>query len=370
MNSKAKYCRAPAVAARLFAGAALSLLLAATSAHAQGQTTVRYIIALPAMLLVTANQTSIPTLLGFYAEEGLKIEATAAGQGGVSVATQLVASGKQDVGSGTHSAIMARAAEGKDLGLSFFYNQIRDFHYVIGTLPNSGVKTMADLKGKQIGVDTLATEGAVIARYFARTAGLDPDRDVTLVAIGRGAQALQAIQSGQVAAISNLEAAFAPMIAAGQEFAFLPLPAGTEKVFGPGLFARREYIEANRKVLVGLGRAVAKSTLFMLHNPEAAVRLHWKMFPEMKPQGIPEEKALKEALNTLRLQSKGYAFLADEPQLFGRYRPESWHAYLKVYGLSSKIPNPELFYTNALVEEMNNFDRQKIIDMAKSYRVN
>ena len=174
-------------------------------ASAQSLQTVRYIIALPSMFLVTANQTSVPTVLGYYKEEGLQIEATAAGRGGVTAATQLVASGKQDVGSGTQSSIIARAAEGQDLGVSFFYNQIRDFHYVIGVLPGSGIKEIKDLKGKPIGVSTLASEGVVTAKYFARSAGLDPDKDLNFVAIGFGPQALQAIKSGQVAAISNLE---------------------------------------------------------------------------------------------------------------------------------------------------------------------
>src|SRR5687768_1402096 len=103
--------------------ATLTIGLAGGKLRAQAATKVRYIVALPTLSLVTANQTSVPNQLGYYAAEGIALEPSAAGQGGVAAATQLVASGQQDVGSGTQSAILSRAAEGQDLGLVFFYNQ-------------------------------------------------------------------------------------------------------------------------------------------------------------------------------------------------------------------------------------------------------
>ena len=140
-------------------------------------------------------------------------------------------------------------------------------------------------------------------------------------------------------------------------------------MFGPGLFAKRDYIAANKKQLIGIGRAVAKATLFMLNNPEAAIRIHWKLYPEQKPKGISEEAALKQGLRTLEVQAKGLVFQPGEPKEWGRYTPESWAAYLKVYGLTSKIPDSSKFYTNDLVAEINNFDQQKVIEQAKNFRM-
>jgi NitT/TauT family transport system substrate-binding protein len=349
---------------------AATLLLTGGLAAAQTQPQkIRYVVALPSLFLVTANQTSVPTYLGYFKEEGIEIEPVAAGTGGVVAATQLVASGQQDVGSGTQSVLIARAAEGQDLGLSFFYNQIRDFHYVLAVLPDSGITDIKQLKGKTIGVSTLASEGVVTGKYFMRTAGLDPEKDATFVAIGSGAQALQAIKSGQVAAISNLESAFVPMEAMGQTFTYLPLPAGTADVFGPGFFARKDYIAANRKALVGLGRAIAKATLFVMTNPEAAVRIHWKAFPEQKPKGVSEERALKLGVRTFEVQKKGFEFRDGEPKLWGNFTAKSWAGYLDIYGLTSKISDPSHFYTNDLIAEINNFDAQKVIEQAKNFKM-
>lgn len=337
-------------------------------ARAQELKKVRYIVALPTLSLVTANQTSIPTRLGYYASEGIDLEPTAAGQGGVAAATQLVAAGQQDVGSGTQSAILARAAEGQDLGLTFFYNQIRDFHYVVATLPDSGINSFNELKGKSVGVSSLASEGAVVGRYFIRQSGLSPS-DITFLAIGGGAQALNAIRTAQVQAIVNLEAAFAPMEALGQTFKYLPNPPGTEEVFGPGLYARRDYIEPNRKTLIGIGRSVAKSTVFLMHNPEAAVRIHFKAYPEQMPKGVTEEQALRDGVRTLRVQMKGLQLEEKANRQWGSYQAESWSAYLKVYGIAEKIGNPARFYTNDLIREINDFDEKKVIEQAKNFRI-
>lgn len=362
--------------ARLTAGArriaTFVAVLALSGLHATAALaadTIRLVSALPTLSLITANQTSIPKELGYYAEEGLVVETAAAGSGGPSAAVQLVASGQQDVGSGSQSPMILRAAEGQDMGLIFFYNQIRDFHYVIGVLPESDITEVRQLKDKTVGVSTLASEAIVTARYVAKTAGLAPEKDINFVAIGLGAQSLHAIRTGRVHAISNLHASFTQMEVLGQKFRYLPNPPGTKDVFGPGFFVKRDYFAANKKKLVGLSRAIAKSTIFLISNPEAAIRIHWKHFPEQKPKGISDDEAIKQALTILETQMEGYNFGPNEPKLWGNYQPESWDAYLNIYGLSAKLPDPTRFYTNELIPEINNFEAAKIVEQAKGYRI-
>jgi NitT/TauT family transport system substrate-binding protein len=159
------------------------------------------------------------------------------------------------------------------------------------------------------------------------------------------------------------------MEALGQKFTYLPLPSDTAEVFGPGLFARKDYIAANRNALIGLGRAIAKSTLFLMTNPEAAVRIHWKMYPEQKPKGVTDAQALALGIRTFEVQTKGFIFRNDEPKLWGNYTAKSWDGYLDIYGLRSKISDPNRFYTNDLIAEINKFDVQKVIDEAKNFKM-
>ena len=76
----------------------------------------------------------------------------------------------------------------------------------------------------------------------------------------------------------------------------LDLPIVLE-MLGQTLATRDDFLAENAAVLVGFARGVAKATLFGPTIPEAAVRIHWKVFRAPKPQSGDEGKALKEALH-------------------------------------------------------------------------
>jgi len=330
---------------------------------------VRYILSIPTMSVIVANQTSIPKALGYYDQEGVRVEPVLAGAAGIAGAIQLVSTGSQDIGSGSHSPMMARAAQGQDMGVAFFYSQVRRFQVVIAVLADHPARTIADLKGKLIGVPTLANEGAVMVRYAAREANLNPDTDIRLIAVGAGAQAGQALRSSQVDAYIAPRAQITQIEALGITMRSLPSSPRFQDLFGPGLFARRDYIKQNRATVVGVARAVAKSTLFLINNPEAAIRLHWKTHPEQVPQGIPEEKALSDGLRVLRTQIETLKVDEQGPgSQFGYYRPQSVAALLDVFGWNS-VANPSLYFTNDLITEINNFDRKAIVEQARGYKV-
>jgi NitT/TauT family transport system substrate-binding protein len=331
---------------------------------------VRYILSIPTMSVIVANQTSIPRLLGYYDEESVKVEPVLAGAAGITGAVQLVATGDQDIGSGSLTPVMTRAAEGQDMGISFFYLQVRAYTPVVAVLADSPIKTIKDLKGRLVGVPTLANEGVVVSRYVMRDAGMTPESDLRLIAVGAGAQAAQAMRSAQVDAYVAPRSQVTQLENLGLAFRYLPLPPRLKELFGVGLFARRDFLQKNRATAVGVARAIAKSTLFMLTNPEAAIRLHWKAFPEQVPQGIAPEKALQDALRVLRVQLADLQFQEHETtRQMGFYRPESVAALLEVFGWSGKVGKPESYFNNDLIAEINQFDREKVIAQARNYRV-
>ena len=107
----------------------------------------------------------------------------------------------------------------------------------------------------------------------------------------------------------------------------------------------------------------------MMTNPEAAIRLHWKAYPQQIPQGMPFEQALGNALQTLRVQIDGLRF-QDHEQVtrFGEYRTESVRDLMDVYGLTERIQNPARLFSNDLIAEINNFDKEKIIQQASMFK--
>lgn len=330
---------------------------------------VRYILTIPTLSAIVANQTSIPKALGYYEQEGVRVEPVLAGAAGIAGAIQLVATNSQDIGSGSHTPMMARAAQGQDLGVSFFYLQVRTFPMVVAVLSDHPARSILDLKGKLIGVPTLGNEGVVMSRFAAREANMNPDADIRLIAVGAGAQAGQALRSRQVDAYVAPRSQITQIEGLGLSMRALPGSPRFKDLFGPGLFARRDYIKKNRAIVVGVARAVAKSTIFLINNPEAAIRLHWKTHPEQVPQGIPQEKALAEGLRVLRSQIETLQVEEQGPgSQFGYYRPQSVAALLDVFGWNN-VSNPSDYFNNDLIAEINAFDRKAVIEQARAFKL-
>jgi len=84
------------------------------------------------------------------------------------------------IGFGNPLAILQPVAGGADIalvGAHVSYNQ-----YGMGVA--TGVSSVKELKGKKVGVSALGARSDLIARVILRRAGLDPARDVELVAAG------------------------------------------------------------------------------------------------------------------------------------------------------------------------------------------
>jgi NitT/TauT family transport system substrate-binding protein len=59
----------------------------------------------------------------------------------------------------------------------------------LGVIDGSPIKSVADFKGKKIGIVSLATGGVPLLKGMLRSNGLNPDTDVQIIAVGAGARA-------------------------------------------------------------------------------------------------------------------------------------------------------------------------------------
>lgn len=129
---------------------------------------------------------------GYYAEEGLEIEIIRAGGG---VSTPALISGKLDYNTSaasTLSAIMRGAP------LKVIYTHLD--HPVYELWSNSpDIKTLADLKGKSVGVQSRGDTMEIATRMVLKKHGIDP-KSVGFSPLGFGGTRLAAIKSGAVPA--------------------------------------------------------------------------------------------------------------------------------------------------------------------------
>jgi NitT/TauT family transport system substrate-binding protein len=139
---------------------------------------------------------------GYFKEEGLDL--TIADFAGGSRALQAMVGGSADVVSGAFEHTINMQVKGQRLRA--FALQGRAPQIVLGinpkTMPN--FKSVADLKGKKLGVTAPGSSTNVLANFVIGKAGLKPT-DVSIIGIGTGSGAVAAMRSGQIDAISNLD---------------------------------------------------------------------------------------------------------------------------------------------------------------------
>ncbi len=292
--------------------------------------------------------------LGYYKAEGLSVEfATARG---TAAALQTLLAGEAQFAVVNAASLLLPASRGQDLGVIGVYNWMRKNHVRFAVKPDSPLHELSQLKGKKVGVTTMADTGSMAGIPALKLVGLDPERDVTRGVVGYGGSAATALMSGAADALAIWDVEFGRMENLGFKFRYLPIPPPIVNIFGATLAATRHFVQQDPQAVIGLGRGIAKGFLFAFTNPEAAIRLHWKLYPESKPKGKTEEEAFREQLFLVKLRLPLYRFddLAD--RRWGAYTREEWQTWARILGVDGKIKDYGALYTNAFVDQYNAFD--------------
>lgn len=132
---------------------------------------------------------------GFFKKAGIDITGVVAGAGGGSSVRNAMATtlGYGDV---TAAPVIAAASQGQDVKIvSFTSRSLADL--VIIVMPNSPLKTPADLKGKKFGISNPKSLGEMMGVLVMEKAGLKQG-DVQMTALGSLGGALTALENGVV----------------------------------------------------------------------------------------------------------------------------------------------------------------------------
>src|SRR5579864_3477247 len=136
---------------------------------------------------------------GFFKQAGVDITGVISGEGGGSSVRATIAS---DLGYGETSpaGIIAAINEGQDIKIVDIGSRSMASNVII-VMPNSPIKTMADLKGKKFAISNPKSLGEMTAVLAAENAGINPN-DVQRVALGNLSGALTALENNVVDATS------------------------------------------------------------------------------------------------------------------------------------------------------------------------
>src|SRR6201996_5980875 len=193
---------------------------------------------------------------GYFAAEGYDVNLIAVG--GSNESAIQVSAGNAEVGAASPGEALVGIQSGK-LDIRYFYGLYYSNIWSAAVLPDSPIKTLADLKGKRLGVQSTGSAGTTFGRAFVQAAGLQPDTDVSFLPIGIGAQAVTSVKQKLVDAVVYWDAALAKFRFSGLDLRDLPVPEDLRSLPDVSLLARSETFTKDPKMLVGVARAIAKA---------------------------------------------------------------------------------------------------------------
>jgi NitT/TauT family transport system substrate-binding protein len=251
-----------------------------------------------------------------------------------------------------------------------FYTAYQGNIYGFAVAADSPIKSLNEIKGKRIGVQSMASAGLPVARALVADLGLDPAKDVSIVVVGEGAQAAALIRAKQVDLLSLYDTQYALIDNAGVPLRRLSAKS-IDRFPSNGFIALDETLKTHRAEAVALAQGYAKGTIFAMNNPEAAVRILWEELPQTKSTGKTEAQALKDDVKTLDARAENWRLEKAGVKRWGENSPANYQAYLDFLlkqGVIKQAVKADDVMTNDLIADINKFDPAAIAAEAKAYK--
>jgi NitT/TauT family transport system substrate-binding protein len=204
---------------------------------------------------------------GFYKAQHLNVTYQYAGN--PTIATQLIASGKGDIGAQALQPLIAGYDKG--IHLQAFFARSPRSQYVVAVPADSPIRTLSDFKGTILGEYSIASSAEIYANSMLMGAGLRKS-DFSYLPIGNGAQAIQALNSKKVgaAAFPYLEMMFY-VVNFDQKYRYFFNPL-LKDVGDTGYVATPATLANKADQMQRFCRAVAEASVFIRANPQVAAR--------------------------------------------------------------------------------------------------
>jgi NitT/TauT family transport system substrate-binding protein len=140
--------------------------------------------------------------LGYFRAEGLDVEIT--DHAGWMRAQQAMVSGAADVCSGSFEHVIALQSHNQACQAFVLQGRAPQIAMGVSIRALPGYRTLADLKGRRIGISAPGSTSHLMAQRVLSSAGITA-LDVSYIGVGNSSGALAALRTGQIDAMSNVE---------------------------------------------------------------------------------------------------------------------------------------------------------------------
>lgn len=206
---------------------------------------------------------TVAETLGYFKAEGL--DAQIVDFAGGSQALRAVVGGSADVVSGAFEHTVNMQSKGQRMRAFVLQGRAPQIVLAVNRKTMPDFKSVADLKGKKIGVTAPGSSTNVMANFVLAKAGLKPS-DVSFIGVGATNAAIAAIRQGQIDALSHLDPVVTILERAGdiRVVTDTRIVAEADRVFGgpmPAacLYAPQAFIDKHPGTVQALANAIVRA---------------------------------------------------------------------------------------------------------------
>jgi NitT/TauT family transport system substrate-binding protein len=197
----------------------------------------------------------------YFEQEGLTVDSTAFASG--TAALQNLIGGNADVVEGSFEHTLRMQTKGQNLMCIAVFGRYPANVLVVRKSKAGEIKTLADLKGRKIGISAPGSSTHNFVAGLMQRAGVDY-KEASYVSVGTGLSAVAAMRSGgELDAIVNLDPAINAMVDGGDGVVLADsrTEEGTKAAFGGPyladcLYAKIDFVKANPNTTQAIANAI------------------------------------------------------------------------------------------------------------------
>lgn len=212
--------------------------------------------------------------LGYFKEEGLNIELQSQ-PAGVDAENELLAGAVQAV-VGFYDHSIDLQSKGKEISAIVIFGQVPGEVELVSSKAPS-IKSMADVKGKTLGVTGLGSSTNFLTQYLAFEHGIT-SKEYSVLPVGADNTFIAAMKQGRIDAGMTTEPTVSQMLKTGEASVLVDMRTvdGTVKALGglypaSSLYVQRNWLDSHKPEAAKLARAFVKTLRFIKTHSAAEI---------------------------------------------------------------------------------------------------